>query len=61
MAARVENMIGEELLLLAVLGGEEDRAAVDRELDRRALAGPPLKERRRRFDSKTRHTLVPAA
>ena len=41
MDAMIENMTGSELLLLNALYGPETRAVVDRELDRRALFGPP--------------------
>jgi len=61
MAAELENMIGEELLLLAVLGGKDDRAAIDRELDRRALSGPPSMKARRMALRSRRHTFGAAA
>jgi len=41
MDTLIENMTGSELLLLNTLCGPETRAVVDRELDRRALFGPP--------------------
>ena len=41
MLAQLKQMTGEELLLVAVLGGPKVHPAIDRELDRRALMGPP--------------------
>ena len=46
MPSPLQPMTGEELLLMAVLGDSEAKAAMDRELDRRALSGPSLRERR---------------
>ena len=37
----VAAMTGEQLLLLRVLGGQEVREQIDRQLDRRAVLGPP--------------------
>ena len=48
MASQLSNLSGEELLLVSVLGAAKDRAAVDRELDRRALLGPPRRRSDRR-------------
>jgi hypothetical protein len=45
MYASIEEMSGEELLLLTVLGGRNVAATVERELDRRALLGPPTPTR----------------
>ncbi len=39
MLLKLKGSTGEELLLLSVLGGLGVRAAVERELDRRALLG----------------------
>ncbi len=39
MLVELKGSTGEELLLLSVLGGLGVRAAVERELDRRALVG----------------------
>jgi len=47
MAPHLESLSGEQLLLVSVLGRPADRAAVQRELDRRALFGPPRRRRLR--------------
>lgn len=49
MQAKLGNMIGEELLLVTIFGDEGARAAVYRELDRRAAEGMPPTARRRAF------------
>ena len=46
MLTNLKQMTGEQLLLVSVLDGAKVRAAVDRELDRRALLGPPRRLRR---------------
>ncbi len=46
MFADLKNMAGEELLLVSVFGGTNVQPAIDRELDRRALLGPPSRPRR---------------
>ena len=48
MRTQIQNMTGDELLLLAVLGGPAVQARVDAELDRRALFGPPTYAHRTR-------------
>ena len=45
MSRNVAAMTGEQLLLLRILGGEEVREQIDRQLDRRALLGPPPRRR----------------
>ena len=45
MTLELETLSGEELLLLSIFGGAEVHAAVERELDRRAVHGPPRKAR----------------
>ena len=57
MATELRQLSGEELLLMAVLGGPETRASIDHELDRRALAGPP----ERRQSHWVRPAMTPAA
>ncbi len=47
MVGHMSNMTGEELLLVTVLGGPLERHAVEQELDRRALSGPPQRRPRR--------------
>ena len=42
MVIDLHRLSGEELLLLRVLHGESIAAVVERELDRRAVAGPPV-------------------
>ncbi len=46
MVAQLRNLSGEELLLVSVLGGGRERRDVQRELDRRAVLGPPRRPRR---------------
>jgi len=41
MSRNTAAMTGEQLLLLRILGGEDVREEIDRQLDRRALLGPP--------------------
>jgi len=41
MRTSMQNLTGEELLLMSVLGGPKDRAAVERELDRRSSMSLP--------------------
>ena len=48
MPTRIEDMTGEELLLLRVLGGWVVEPMVESELDRRVLTGPPGRSSRRR-------------
>lgn len=50
MLAELKQMTGEELLLVAVLGGAKNHHAVDRELDRRSVMGQPA--RREQFESR---------
>ncbi|MHC4983921.1 MAG: hypothetical protein ACYTF6_12245 [Planctomycetota bacterium] len=45
MTVELRTLTGEELLLLSIVGGPAVHAAVERELDRRALEGPPRKVR----------------
>ena len=39
----LKRMTGEELLLLRILNGESTRPAIEAELDRRAMMGPPAR------------------
>ena len=41
MTANIKRLTGEELLLIAVLGGPDERVRIGQELDRRALWGSP--------------------
>jgi len=45
MTVELNTMTGEELLLLSIFGGPDVHAAVEQELDRRAVKGPPRKVR----------------
>jgi len=47
--SRLHSASGEELLLLAAFGGNELRRSVDRELDRRAMVGPPVRRKTARM------------
>jgi len=46
MVAQLRNLSGEELLLVSVLGGPQQRRDVQRELDRRAVLGHPRRRPR---------------
>ncbi len=46
METKLRDMTGEQLLLLKILGDAAAQAAVETELDRRALAGRPDRSRR---------------
>ena len=62
MVTRMEQMMGEQLLLMSVLYGPEVHAAVERELDRRALVGvarSPRPCRHARRPSTAMHRLRP--
>ena len=47
MHTQLRDVSGEQLLLIRIFGGPETAAAVERELDRRALFGPGGAQRRR--------------
>jgi hypothetical protein len=47
MIGNLQHMTGEQLLLMRILGEGPAVAIIDRELDLRALTGPPEARRRR--------------
>ncbi len=61
MAIDMKRMSGEELLLLSVLGGPTAHEAIDRELDTRALFGPPAKPERKAYREESILRIHPAA
>lgn len=65
MLTNLEGLCGEELLLLSVLGDEQTRSAVSRQLDRRALLGRALRRtkpgRWQKLNLPQSHRMSPAA
>lgn len=47
MNTTIGTVTGQQLLLMRVLGGPRAQARIEKELDHRALSGPPARRQRR--------------